>query len=202
MKVNKVLYVVCFLAVFSACSSDKYELKKTVFIPDPELPMLPIYSEWGYNTFGVFYDRTPFIADEVVAPSKFIVSEDSISFELTGNLLTGTFSETGSKLIFRIPNLQPELYEELLVLDQQVLDLVEDGVSVYFQHDHDFNKLQVIEGRLDFVRAQHLFIDTRPMQVILSGKFDFRAVVNGSPVSFSDGRFDIGVTDDNFYNLH
>ena len=42
--------------------------------------------------------------------------------------------------------------------------------------------------------------DNEPIEVILSGVFEFQALINNEPVSMSLGRFDVGVGQSNFYN--
>ena len=58
------LYIFLFLlASFSLSSCEQMEdfsLTTSVFIEDPYYPGLPVYSVWGYNTFGAYIDRTPF----------------------------------------------------------------------------------------------------------------------------------------------
>ena len=49
------------------------------------------------------------------------------------------------------------------------------------------------------MRAQHLLVDEVPQEVILSGVFEFQAMVNGMPVTVSEGRFDVGVDESNFF---
>ena len=56
-----------FFALFATVAmsfgcSREYNLEQTIFIYDPEFQDLPIYSEWGYNTFGAYYDREAFIS--------------------------------------------------------------------------------------------------------------------------------------------
>jgi hypothetical protein len=43
--------------LFSCQKMSDYELSGTFFIEDPYYPGLPIYSEWGYNTFGAYIYR-------------------------------------------------------------------------------------------------------------------------------------------------
>jgi hypothetical protein len=44
-----------------------------------------------------------------------------------------------------------------------------------------------------------LFVDEEKQQVILSGVFSFKAVVEGEPVTVSEGRFDVGMSSLNFF---
>jgi len=45
---------------------------------------LPIYSEWGYNTFGAYYDREIFVSNDISVPAKVSVSNNEMSFILDG----------------------------------------------------------------------------------------------------------------------
>ncbi len=83
---NKIVFTGIVLLILSAsCTKDyEYELSKSIFIEDPYAPGLPIYSEWGYNTFGAYFDRVPFVSTEEVQPAKILVNNDTIQFILQG----------------------------------------------------------------------------------------------------------------------
>jgi hypothetical protein len=59
--------------------------------------------------------------------------------------------------------------------------------------------MQIISGQFYFKRAQYLRVDKKPSEVILSGTFELQARINGELVSISDGRFDTGISDSNFF---
>jgi len=49
------IFVLIISSLLVSCSRDSdFYLQQSIFIEDPLNPGLPIYSEWGYNTFGVF----------------------------------------------------------------------------------------------------------------------------------------------------
>lgn len=68
-------------AFMASCSMDDVELSRTVFIEDRTSPGLPVYSEWGYNTFGAYIDRVPFVSGEE-EPAKVYVNSDTLHFFL------------------------------------------------------------------------------------------------------------------------
>ena len=75
-------FIIVLLLVF-ACSSDT-ALKKSIYIPDEEFPELPKYSEWGYNTFGAYYDRQAFTSTSEDVPVKVINKAGKTSFVFAG----------------------------------------------------------------------------------------------------------------------
>lgn len=58
---------------------------------------------------------------------------------------------------------------------------------------------EILEGELNFKRVQILQVDKKVVEAILSGYFDLKAIINGKPITVSDGRFDVGIGRDNFY---
>ena len=63
--------------------------------------------------------------------------------------------------------------------------------------------INVIRGNLDFKRAQLLKVDDVVNRIILSGTFELQFFGTGSfPESFSDGRFDFGITSKDFYSYY
>ena len=50
------LLLTFILVIATGCSYDfDYRISNSVFIEDDEKPGLPIYSEKGYNSFGVYW---------------------------------------------------------------------------------------------------------------------------------------------------
>jgi hypothetical protein len=58
---------------------------------------------------------------------------------------------------------------------------------------------EIIGGTLHFKRVQNLLVDKKQVEVILSGTFEYQALMNDVPFSVSEGRFDVAVGKDNFY---
>ena len=72
-----VVIMIAVSAMVASCSSADFELSKTVFVEDVDYPGLPIYSEWGYNTFGAYIDRSVFTSNSYELPTKIIVNSDT-----------------------------------------------------------------------------------------------------------------------------
>ncbi len=203
MKINLIFFSLFFLIVLSSCDKDQ-ELDKSIFIADSDNPGLPIYSEYGLNTFGVLYDREPLINSELSLPSKVVCTEGKTSFYLRGHKGDPDYYYyNGSKdpmaLIFDFGNFIPETVYSLTVLNDTVINLKDPLCNVTLMVDTAKFKLSVMSGTIHFKKAQKLFVDMAPYEVILSGTFEFQALVNGEPKNFSEGRFDVGIAPDNFY---
>jgi hypothetical protein len=113
------------LLVFAGCEKEN-ELKKSVFIVDSEYPDLPAYSEWGYNTFGAYYDRDIFISNNDIVPAKVVVSNNTISFILDGQKGGSDYYYDNSKemtMTFNLSGLSPEQYSNLIILNDTIFDL-------------------------------------------------------------------------------
>ncbi|HEY4788411.1 MAG TPA: hypothetical protein VIH57_20305 [Bacteroidales bacterium] len=198
-------YFLIFLTivfVFAGCKKET-ELQKSVFINDPENPDLPEYSEWGYNTFGAYYDRVPFISNDNEVPAKVIVTNNVMSFALTGQKGGNTYyygNDYGSMSItFKISGFLPQDYNQLITLNDTILDLKNSAYQVVVSMDTNQYTATILSGQLQFKRVQNLLVDTKQVEVILSGYFDFKALIKNSPITVSSGRFDVGIDTDNFY---
>lgn len=177
------------------------ELKKSVFISDPESPDLPIYSEWGYNTFGAYYERAPFVSNNSDIPVKVIVTNNLTSFVFAGSKDDGSYSG-GDKLsiTFQISNFLPQEYQQLMTLNDSTLDLKNPAYKVFITTNNSVkDTATILSGSLYFKRLQNLIVDTKQIEVIMSGYFEFKALIKNNPVSISEGRFDVGIGSDNFY---
>jgi hypothetical protein len=192
-------FVSVLLIVLNSCTTET-ELRKSVFIPDKDFPGLPEYSEWGYNTFGAYYDRAPFVSMDFAVPSKVEATGDQVLFTLEGHRRVDGFTNLPIKIEFVLPQLSIETYDDLITLHQQSYDLTELIVRV--ETDEGEFEADVVEGQIEFVRAQNLWVDRRKTEVILSGRFSFKGIVNGESVSISEGRFDVGIGNDNFFNFN
>lgn len=171
-------------------------------IYDKEFPELPAYSEWGYNTFGAYYDREVFISNNVTVPAKVIVTNNEMSFLLDGqngsSFDYGDYPEMTMTLI--MPGFTPENYQDLLVLNDTIFDLTNPAYEIIVSIDMVNYTAEILSGAFNFKRAQNLLVDTQQIEVILSGYFEFTALIGGNPVTVSNGRFDVGIGTDNFYN--
>jgi len=199
---RKQLYLfAALLVILSGCSKEN-ELKKSVMIYDPEYTDLPVYSEWGYNTFGAYYDREVFISDDATVPAKVVVSEGAMSFVLNGHKGAYYYYDESNQmnLTFRLNGFTPDSYEDLIMLNDTVFDLTNPEYQVVIESaGTPINTFSIISGGFQFRRAQNLLVDKQQVEVILSGYFELKALINGLPVTISDGRFDVGIGPDNFY---
>ncbi len=184
------------LALASCQKMEDYDLTSTVFIEDPYYPGLPIYSEWGYNTFGAYIDRKPFVSTSYELPAKIFVNTDTLHL-----ILRGQMGYDNVDLKFSIKGYSPATYFELTELDGQTINLKESGRAVTLKIGNVTTELNLIEGEIEFKRVQRLYIDEVPMRTIVSGYFNLKTFLNDEPIAISYGRFDLGIGYENFYNF-
>lgn len=197
---KNIAYLILALATALCGCSRESDLKKSIFIPDPDDANLPSYTEWGYNTFGAYINRDIFIYSDSQIPLQISVKGNTTVFQLVGK--TGDFltSKTSTSLSFQVTNVAPTSPEGLDVLNKKVFQLTDPAVEVYLEQNGRRSKLAIRTGTLIFERVQRVTIDRKYSQMILSGYFDISATLNGGLISISDGRFDVGIRDGyNFY---
>lgn len=194
---KKLLYILPLIAILAGCSSS-YDLDDSVYVYDEEYKDLPAYTEWGYNTFGAYLDRVVFISDDAT-PAKILTTDGKTVFVLNGVLRTGYADEMTVKFI--IPGFAPAKYSDLVALNDTTITLTDPGCKVTMVRFGDEDTLSIISGELQFKRVQHLIVDNRSTEAILSGYFSLRTFIDSQPVTLSKGRFDVGINNDNFYTL-
>jgi len=192
----KIKYLFLILIIIISCKKDK-NLRDSIFIEDVESPGLPIYSEWGYNTFGAYYDREVFISNDKKVPLKIIVTNDTMTFNFFGQL--GNTSYNNMTMKFYFTNFLPVYYEDLLQLNDTIIYLNNTNKISINIYGSNVN-VTLLNGYFKVDKAQLLFVDTKETEVILSGHFEFQALINNEPIAISDGRFDIGVNQSNFFS--
>ncbi len=182
--------------ILSSCEKmEDFDLSATVFIEDPYCPGLPIYSEWGYNTFGAYIDRKPFISTEDDIPVKIIVNTDTLNL-----ILRGRMGSQNVDLKFSVKGYSPATYFDLTELSNTTINLKESGRSVMLKIGSETIPLNLIEGEIMIKRVQRLFVDEESTRTILSGYFNLKTFLNNEPIAISYGRFDFGIGYENFYN--
>ena len=191
-------------ALFFAACSDEAELQKSVFVPDEDFPELPAYTEWGYNTFGAYYDRELFIYNAYEVPAKVVNTEGTTSFILNGTRGLYYYYEyspenNAMSLSFDLTGFLPQAYTDLVALNDSVIDLLDPDCKVMVTMNGQKYQEQIINGTLHFKRVQNLIVDKEQVEVILSGTFEYQALSNDVPFSVSLGRFDVAVGKSNFY---
>ncbi|HEY5750103.1 MAG TPA: hypothetical protein VIU12_28755 [Chryseolinea sp.] len=197
----KNLFALIALASLLSCNNDA-ELRKTVSIPDTQFPELPQYSEWGYNTFGAYYGRQPFVANNNDVPLV-ITNHDNVTvFAFKGQLGQYSYSSNASPFLLTLTfsEFHPETFEDLLALNETSFDLTDPQIAIEIKDANNvIHSAEILEGQFQVKRAQLLLVDKEKQEVILSGVFDFQAIFDGEAVSVSEGRFDIGVAPNNFF---
>ena len=184
------------ILLMSSCSEEEpFSLKKSIFIADEENPGLPIYSEWGYNTFGVYVDRQAFVSENENLPVKIIVNADTLNL-----LLKGTMDEAFASLKFSFIGYPLADYTNLTVLNDSIIYLKGNKCIVTLTRGGSTEILNIIEGKFHFKRVQDLYVDKMYTKSIISGVFSFKTFFDKEPVAISDGRFDLGIGYENFYN--
>ncbi len=196
MKIIRIIpLIILFSLLFSCEKMEDYSLSQTIFIEDPYYPGLPIYSEWGYNTFGAYIDRKPFVSTDDNLPVKIIVNSDTLHM-----ILRGKMEGQDVDLEFSIKGYSLATYNDLTELDSTTINLKENGRQVKLKIWEDEQILNLIEGELTFDRVQKLFVDEEPDRTIISGHFKLKTFLNDEPIAISYGRFDFGIGYENFYN--
>jgi hypothetical protein len=207
MKNSLMILPLLAIALLTACEKADYDLEKSVYVPDPEYSGLPAYSEWGYNTFGAFYERKIFIYNDNEVPAKVIHTKGITRFILKGGLVPADYNDyyygndyvnTTMSLSFELPGFAPGNYADLVQLNDTAFDLSDPNLTVFAVLGNDTIQMDIFNGELIFEKARQLIVDDTPLKVILSGYFGFQALVNGEPVSMSYGRFDVGIDEYDF----
>lgn len=202
---KKHLIHVALITFFTVASCSKEtELQKSIFIPDDDYPSLPAYSEWGYNTFGAYYDRELFIYSDNEVPVKIINTGGKTSFVLKGKGSSSydyydPYYNTNMSICFDLYNFSPDSFSNLIILNDTIFDLTSPQCKVIVTIDTVKHEEKILNGNLHFIRAQKLIVDKNQIEVILSGYFEFQALVDEEPISVSLGRFDVGIGSDNFF---
>ena len=206
MKKHIILFTALSLLVLLGCEKAEIDLRDSVMIYDDDCPGLPIYSEYGYNTFGAYFDRGEFISNWSDVPGKILVQDGNTSFILTGYLRNPERKKISVSFTFL--NMEFDKYEDLLSLDNLSFDLSdttscrvtvekneeegEGGEDLYVEKASRF---------ITFKKAQRLIVDKEMVEIILAGEFELQVIMNDKPSKFTDGRFDIGVGKYNFFRF-
>lgn len=196
MKTNIFAAVLLSLIVLVGCSKTDTDLKDTITIYDLENPGLPIYSEFGYNTFGAYYGRETFTSNDYDLPGQILVQDGNTTFTFTGRM-NGKVS-----LNFQMLDMEFNSYESLVSLNGKKFDLSDSSkCTVSIDLDNDTLTVSDVSGFLIFNKVQYLLVDKVREETILSGEFELQAIIDGKPYKFTNGRFDIGIGNHNFYQF-
>jgi len=191
MKKNFLLILSAVLLISGCASSDN--LEDSIYIYDQEFTNLPAYTEWGYNTFGAYYDRALFISSDAT-PGKVLSAGGKTVFSLQG-----TYDIYGSMTVkFVLNGYSPAKYSDLVSLNDSIIDLANQKCKVCLLLNGEEDTLNILNGQLYIKRVQHLLVNKESSEAILSGYFQFQMLKDGNPSTISHGRFDVGIGYDNF----
>ncbi|HAR38369.1 MAG: hypothetical protein A2W86_08840 [Bacteroidetes bacterium GWD2_45_23] len=198
MKYSHLFVFTLILVVTAGCSRTfDYRISDSVFIEDVENPGLPIYSEKGYNSFGVYWGLTPWKTGSGHDPSKIVVNDDSCHIHLSGSI----DGEIPYTLVFSLSGYAPDSFTDLLSLNGKSFNLPATECAVSLLLGNSRRDLKIMEGEFKIKRVQNLYVDKELQGTILSGIFSFKATVDDEATTFSNGRFDMRFGEDNFYYL-
>ena len=198
---KQIIFIFTIITLITIGCSKENDLESSVFVYDTDYTELPAYSEWGYNTFGAYYDRQVFISNNKIVPVKTISSNGEFSFSLNGQIndANSSYIKREMEMKFTIPGFSPQVYSDLIILNDSTFDLSSALCHLKISMDTTEISTQNLSGELYFKRAQKLYIDNKLIEVILSGYFNVKMMVNNKPITISQGRFDVGISDNNFY---
>lgn len=204
MKTKRLFIVLSILSIFFGCSKlNDYIPDITddlIFIRDEYYPMLPAYTESGYNTFGAMYEKQYFVVTKNIVPFRMQYEKGNISMILSGTVKSeNSISKSDMAISFIFPFDECNSYEELLKLHNTKINLaaadcqVKQQIGIYSE-----DVLNVVEGELFFRRAQNLNIDDQKMAVVLSGTFWIKFRVGNQYFVIKNGRFDLSMNENYF----
>lgn len=200
---NKILLIIIIAGLAGFACDDDTQLKRSVFIEDPDYEGLPRYSELGYNTFGAYYDRKAFTSTAIV-PVKVTVTGGTTSFSLLGGTdyrssSYNYYNYTEMSITLVMTDFVPDAYTNLTELDDVNINLTNENYAVIIKRGSEAQEVQILNGKFHFKKVKNVLVDHVQKQVVLAGIFEFQALLNGEPVTISNGRFDVSVGADNFY---
>ena len=188
------------LLAMTACS--KSDLKETQYIDDPDYPGLPIYSEMGYNTFGAYINEQVFYSIGSNRPFYLVADRENLTMTLYG-----WHNGSNLNMVFTFPidsTYHLEDYHSLLALDGKnfTIDMVPTSCNVRMEGPYAPNIESIYSGYIRFEKVQQVIVDKTDAEVVVSGKFQFRAFTSdGTRIDVTGGRFDLGVDNANFVNF-
>lgn len=203
----KKIAIICLAAasLTTACDTND-EIDRSIWISDSNDYNLPEYSEWGYNTFGAKMGRNYFVSCWHEIPCALEWHGDNSTLELTMNGRESSYYGDDMSLTIIFPcDSVIDSNRKLYLLDGKTIDLTDPAVKVVVGHDNrESEQVELIEdirgGELYFKHVQLLYIDDKFTEAIISGTFDIRYKdSNGQKCTITNGRFDLGITDDLFW---
>lgn len=197
-------YIIILVAVLAMTACSKSDFKETQYIDDPNYPGLPIYSEMGYNTFGAYINEDVFSVPTFGSHRPFYLVADRECLTMT---LYGNCAGTDLNMIFTLPidtTYHLEDYHSLLALDGKTftIDTIPTSCNVMMDGLYAPIIASIYSGYIKFEKVQQVIVDKTDTEVVVSGKFQFRAFsLLGTRIDVTGGRFDLGVDNANFVNF-
>lgn len=194
MKISNITGFLFLSALIGNCVDDG-DLHRTIFIRDKNYPDLPQYSEWGYNTFGAFINDEVFISGNYYwNPASLSSVDTNMILSFQGEKISNEKDTSDMIMNFIFPRNSPWDRQYMLSLNNTMIDLSTSSAQVIILSDTTAYPVTVHSGELQFTRVQSLMVNNVPEETIFSGTFEFEGLMNGSPVSVTHGRFDVGVS--------
>ena len=184
----------------TACS--KSDFKQIQYIEDPDYPGLPVYSEMGYNTYGAYINNKVFNPAWTDRPFYLIADRENMTMTLNGSV-----EHNGFNIIFTLPidtTYHLEDYHSLLALNGKsfTIDTTPTSCNVKMEGYNAPDIESIYSGYIKFEKVQQVLVDKTDAEVVVSGKFQFRAFTHdGTRIDVTGGRFDLGVDNANFVNF-
>ena len=195
-------YIIILLAVLATTACSKSDFKETQYIPDPDYPGLPVYSAMGYNTFGAYINQNVFYCNQNGRPFYLVADRDNLTMTLYG-----WHNGNNLNMVFTFPidsTYHLEDYHSLLALDGKnfTIDMVPTSCNVRMEGPYAPNIESIYSGYIKFEKVQQVIVDKTDAEVVVSGKFQFRAFTSdGTRIDVTGGRFDLGVDNAKFVNF-
>jgi len=195
-------YIILAAVVIAMTACSKSDFKQIQYIEDPNYPGLPIYSEMGYNTFGAYMNNMVFNPAWTDRPFYLIADRENMTMTLYGSMEYSDFN-----IIFTLPidtTYHLEDYHSLLALNGKTftIDTTPTSCNVKLEGYKAPDIESIYSGYIKFEKVQQVLVDKTDAEVIVSGKFQFRAFThNGTRIDVTGGRFDLGVDNANFVNF-
>ena len=200
---KKYIIIAAALLFMTACS--KSDFKETQYIEDPEYPGLPVYSDMGYNTYGAYINDCVYhISSSYGNDRKFYLVADREGLSMT---FYGWLDGHNLSMIFDFPidtTFVLNDYHDLLKLDGMsfAIDTTDTSCRVKMEGTIAPEIASIYSGRITFDRVRQVVVDKEDKEVVVSGKFQFRAfTTDDTRIDVVGGRFDLGVDNTNFVNF-
>ena len=200
---KKFIIIAAALLAMTACS--KSDFKETQYVEDPDYPGLPIYSDMGYNTYGAYINDNVYqTSTSYDSNRKFYLVADREGLSMT---FYGRLNGRNLSMIFDFPidtTFVLNDYHDLLKLDglSFAIDTIDTSCHIKMEGPNALEIASIYSGKITFDNVRQLIVDKEDKEVVVSGKFQFRAfTTNGTQLDVVGGRFDLGVDNSNFVNF-